>query len=145
MNMAQTPFFGVPPLGMHPAEAMGLNTQMTPGIAGHAVSPVAFILLSQLGLREAISRIGDEALKQRVTTSINESIDRTIEGVSVLTLLPWFGPGAQSVIYSIAAQLALVANRYPEGALRDALLTIAGQIVQKSTAAPSGESTGHRK
>jgi hypothetical protein len=105
--------------------------QMTPwpiaGLGGHhVISPVTVML----GLREAVSRIGDAALKHRVTENVNEAIDRTIEGVSGKTLHPWFGPGAQSMIYPIAAQLALIADRYSEGALKDALLTIAGQIVQ---------------
>jgi hypothetical protein len=102
------------------------------------------MLLSQLGLREAVSRIGDEALKRRVTDSVNEAIDRTIEGLSGLTLHPWFGPGAQFMIYPIAAQLALIAHRYPDGAVRNALLDIAGQTLQKSLA-PTGEGTGRHK
>ena len=123
--------------------------QMTPwpiaGLGGHhVISPVTVMLLQQLGLREAVSRIGNTALKQRVTENVNEAIDRTIEGVSGMTLHPWFGPGAQFTIYPIAAQLALIADRYPEGALKDALLTIAGQIVQKSIA-PTGEGAGRHK
>ena len=84
---APAPYMGMPALGLHPAQALGLDMQMTPspmaGLGGHAaVFPVITLLLSQLGLREAVSRIGDEALKQRVTASVNEAIDRTIEGVS---------------------------------------------------------------
>jgi hypothetical protein len=135
------PYLGVPPLGF--------DMQMTPwpiaGLGGHhVVSPVTAMLLHQLGLREAVSHIADAALKQRVTDNVNEAIDRTIESVSGMTLHPWFGPGAQSMIYPIAAQLALIADRYPDGALKDALITIAGQIVQKSLA-PTGESTGRHR
>jgi hypothetical protein len=137
---AQAPYLGVPPLGF--------DMQTTPwpiaGLGGHALSPVTITLLQQLGLREAVSKIGDEALKRRVTDSVNEAIDRTIEGLSGMTLHPWFGPGAQSTIYPIAAQLALIAHRYPEGTVRDALLTIAGQIVQKSIA-PTSEGAGRHK
>jgi hypothetical protein len=145
LGFQQAPYLGVPQLGINPAQTLGLDMHMaTHGIGGHAVSPVTSMLLTQLGLREAVSRISDETLKQRVTDSINEAIDRTIEGVSGMTLHPWFGPGAQFMIYPIAAQLALVADRYPEGTLRDALLNIAGQIVQKGVA-PTGETTGRRR
>jgi hypothetical protein len=150
------PYLGVQPLGFPQTPApylgvqpLGIDMQMTPwpvgGLGGqHAISPVTAMLVSQLGLREAVSRIGDAALKQRVTDNINEAIDRTIESVSGMTLHPWFGTGEQFMTYPIAAQLALIAARYPEGALKDALLTIAGQIVQKSIA-PTGEGTGRRK
>jgi hypothetical protein len=148
---APTPYLGMPPvapLGFHPAQALGLDMQTSQwpiaGLGGHAVSPVVTILLSQIGLREAISRIGDETLKRRVTENINEAIDRTIEGVSGMTLNPWFGPGAQSMVYPIAAQLAMIAERYPGGAVQDALLNIAGQILQKNLA-PTGESAGRHK
>ncbi|MGO8950591.1 MAG: hypothetical protein ACLQUY_23660 [Ktedonobacterales bacterium] len=142
------PSQGFPQLGMPPAQALGLDMQTTPwpiaGLGRLTVSPVITMLLSQVGLREAVSRIGDEALKQRVTTSVNEAIDRTIESVSGLTLHPWFGPGAQFMIYPIAAQLALIAHRYPDGDVRNALLNIAGQILQKSIA-PTGEGAGRHK
>ena len=159
---APTPYLGIPPMGFGvspqgfgPAPApylgvppQGFDMQTTPwpiaGIGHHAISPVTITLLQQLGLREAVSRIGDAALKQRVTDNVNEAIDRTIESVSGMTLHPWFGPGAQVMIYPIAAQLALIAGRYPEGAMKDALLNIAGQILQKNLA-PTGERAGRHK
>jgi hypothetical protein len=52
------------------------------GLGGHhVISPVTVMLLQQLGLREAVSRIGDAVLKHRVTENVNEAIDRTVEGV----------------------------------------------------------------
>jgi hypothetical protein len=145
LGIQQAPYLGMSPTGIQQAQALGLDLQMTSGIGGHhVVSPVTSMLVTQLGLREAVSRVGDEALKQRVTDTINEAIDRTIEGVSGMALHPWYGPGAQLLIYPIASQLALIADRYPEGTLRDALLTIAGQIVQKGLA-PTGENVGRRK
>jgi len=152
---APAPYLGVPPLGFPQAPApylgvppLGLGMQTTPwpiaGLGHHAISPVTIMLLQQLGLREAVSRIGDAALKQRVTENVNDAIDRTIESVSGMTLHPWFGPGAQFMIYPIAAQLALIADRYPESAIKDALLNIAGQILQKSIA-PTGEGAGRHK
>ena len=139
---------GMPQVGFPQAQAVGFDMQTTPwattGFGGHAISPVVAMLLSQLGLREAVSRIGDEALKQRVTNSVNESIDRTIEGLSGMTLNPWFASGAQFMIYPIAAQLALIAQRYQDGAVRNALLDISGQILQKSIT-PTGEGAGRHK
>jgi hypothetical protein len=143
---APMPYMGMPPLGFPQVLGLDMQTPSWPitGLGGHVVSPVVTMLLSQLGLREAISRIGDEALKQRVTSSVNEAIDHTIESVSGMSLYSWLGSGAQFMIYPIAAQLALIAQRYPDGAVREGLLTIAGQIVQKSIA-PTGEGTGRHK
>ncbi len=155
---APVPYLGVPPQAFPPqgipaAQALGLGMPTTPwqttpwqtaGIGGHAVSPVVSMLLSQIGLREAVSKIGDDALKQRVTDSVNEAIDRTIEGVSGMTLQPWFGPAAQFTIYPIAAELALIAQRYQDTAVRNALLTIAGQILQRSIA-PAADGVGRHK
>jgi hypothetical protein len=146
---AQTtaPYMGAPSLGLHPAQALGFDMQAAPwsiaGLGGHAIFPVISLLISQLGLREAVARVGDASLKQRVTDSVNETIDRTIDGLTGMTLQPWFGAGAQFTIYPIAAQLALIAQRYPESTVRDALLTIAGQILQKGIA-PTGETGRHR-
>ena len=152
---APTPYLGIPPVGFPQAPApylgvppQGFDMQTTPwptaGLGHHVLSPVTVMVLQQLGLREAVSRIGDAALKQRVTDNVNDAIDRTIESVTGMTLHPWFGPGAQVMIYPIAAQLALIADRYPEGAMKDALLNIAGQILQKSLA-PTGEGAGRHK
>jgi hypothetical protein len=102
------------------------------------------MLVSQLGLREAVSRIGDEGLKQRVLEGVNEALDRTIEGFAGIGFNPWIGPGAQSQIYPLAAELSLIAHRYPEGPMRNALLTIAGQILQNSLN-PTGDGGSHRR
>jgi hypothetical protein len=101
------------------------------------------MLLSQLGLREAVSRIGDETLKQRVTDGVNQALDRTIESISGVGFNPWFGPGVPFVTYHVAAELGLIAHRFPEGSMRNALLTIAGQILQNSMA-PTTDGGGHR-
>ena len=147
------PFLGVPPMptphmGIYPAYTLGFDMQTIPWSTasqrGHAISPVAAMLLSQLGLREAASRIGDEALKQRLINGVNETLDHTIEGLAGMGLHPWFGPGAQFMIYPVAAELALIAQRYPDGDVHNALLTIAGQILQKSLA-PTGEGGGRRR
>ncbi len=144
----QAPYLGVPPLplpqmGIHPAQALGFGTQMTPwaitGHAGPAISPVAAMLLSQLGLKEAVSRISDNALKERIINGVNEAIERSVEGFAGMAFHPWMGPGAQLMTYPIATELALIAHRYQDGAVRNELLNIAGQILQKSTAHTGGE------
>ena len=155
---------GIQPLPIHqmgmqqplPVQAWAGQHALTPGMAvppvplpipgqgGAPVSPITAILLSQLGLREAASRIGDEGLKGRIITGVNEALDRTIEGLSAMTLQPWFGPGAQSMIYPIVSELALLAQRYQDGALRNDLLTLAGQILHKSII-PTAEGAGGKR
>jgi hypothetical protein len=134
---ALAPFLSVPPL------PISATPWPAPVFGGFASSPVVATLLEQLGLREAATRIGDEALKQRVIDGINNTLDRTIEGVIGTSLQPWFGPGAQFQIYPVVAELGLTAHRYPEGPVRTALLTIAGQILHKSLA-PTENGVSHR-
>jgi hypothetical protein len=144
-----TPFLGAPPttapyLGVPPVP-MSATPWPVPEHGGFAGSPVVATLLAQLGLREAAARIGDEALKQRVIDGINDTLDRTIAGVAGMSLQPWFGPGAQYQIYPVVAELGLIAHRYPEGPVRTALLTIAGQILHKSlTSTEDGGSHRHK-
>lgn len=128
------------------ASSLGTPAASLPivGPGGYAVSPITSTLLTQLGLREAVSRIGDEGLKERVINGVNEAIDRSIEGVTGMTLHPWFGPGAQFMIYPIVSELALIAHSYPEGTVRNELLNIAGQILNKSIA-PTSETGGRRR
>jgi hypothetical protein len=137
--LAPAPFLSVPPLPIAP------TPWPAPAHGVLAVSPVVAMLLAQLGLREAAARIGDEALKQRVIAGINDTLDRTIEGVTGLSLQTWFGPGAEYQLYPVVAELGLLAHRYPEGPVRTALLTIAGQILHKSlTSAEDGGSHRHK-
>jgi hypothetical protein len=142
LQAAQWPVTG---MGIHPAQALGFGLQAgqwpITGFGGPGVSPLTAMLLTQFGLKEAVSRITDEPLKERIINGINEAINRSIEGLAGMTLHPWFGPGAQAMIYPVVSELALVAHTMQDGAVRNELLNLAGQILNKSIA-PTGEGAG---
>jgi hypothetical protein len=48
---------------------------------------------------------------------------------------PWPWPGPPPWVWEIASQLSLVANTLQAGSLRDGLLEVAGQVIQKANAA----------
>lgn len=129
----------IPTPWLHAALAPGLGAQHLhiPGLAHQATvaAPVSF-LLSQLSLREAASKMTDDAMKERFIASINESTNRFIDDLAGVTLHPWFkaGPGAVPWVYPVVTELALTAHHFPEGSVRNEILRIASQILQKSLA-----------
>jgi hypothetical protein len=160
MGMAPSPItqfgaapFGAPqvgispygtPLGTPPAPIPGVVPQTSvPGMLAPPapLSPTASFLLGQIALKEAASRLGDEALKARVIAGADEAITRTIEDVAGVTLQPWARAGALTWVYPVVAELALLAHRYPEGAVRTQLLNVAGQLLSKGFLA-NGEGDG---
>jgi hypothetical protein len=48
-------------------------------------------------------------------------------------------------MYHVVAELGLIAHRYPDGSVRTALLTIAGQILHKSLALTEDGGSRRRK
>jgi hypothetical protein len=139
-----------PTPGLHPALAAILGTQQfqMPGVMQqHAAlsGPVSF-LLAQISLKEAANKLGDNTIKERINTSVNEAINRYIDDLAGVTLHPWLKtvPGAAAWVYPIVSELVLISHRYPEARLRDEILNVAGQILQKSLSPTAGEGEGGR-
>jgi hypothetical protein len=130
-------------LGMQYPHLLGM--QQLPGLTHQAAiaAPVAF-LLSQISLKEAASKMSDDAMKERLIANINETTNRYIDDIAGVTLHPWFkaGPGAAPWVYPIVSELALIAHRFPEGTIRNEVLHLAGQVLQKSMAPMAGEVGG---
>jgi hypothetical protein len=125
------------------AQTLGMQHMHLPGLAHHtiAAAPVAFIL-SQLSLKEAASRMPDDAMKERIIANINESTNRYIDDLAGVTLHPLLkaaGPGAVPWVYPIVSELALTAHHFPEGTVRNEILNVASQVLQKSMAPVTGE------
>jgi len=130
-----------PTMGVPPVPIPGLTPPPTPLSA-----PVSF-LLAQISLREAASRLGDEAVKERIIANVNEAINRYVDDLAGVTLHPWFrgGPGALPWIYPIVSELALIAHTFTEGSVRQEVLNIASHILQKSITPIAGEEHGKRR
>jgi hypothetical protein len=131
---------GVPQAPIGPINPYGLLPPPSPS------ATVVPFLVSQIALREAANRLGDDAVKARVITGANEAIERTIEDVAGVTLPPWLKTMAPAWVYPTAVDLAMLAHSYPEGPVRGELLNVAGQILSKGLA-PMGEgqSGSHRR
>lgn len=134
-----------PTPGLHPALASLLGTQhlQIPGATQQHTAlsaPVSF-LLAQISLKEAANRLSDNTIKERIIAGVNEAIHRYTEDVAGVTLHPWLKavPGGAPWVYPIVSELVLIAHRYPEARLRDEILTVASQILQKSLAPTTGE------
>jgi hypothetical protein len=97
----------------------------------YPLTPAAAFLLSQIGLKEAAAHVGDEALKAKVIAGANEAIARATDDLAGVTLHPWFKAGALAWSYPVVADLALLASKYREGAVRTELLNVAGQLLAK--------------
>jgi hypothetical protein len=104
----------------------------------YPLTPAAAFLLSQIGLKEAAAHVGDEALKAKVIAGANEAIARATDDLAGVTLHPWFKAGALAWSYPVVADLALLASKYREGAVRTELLNVAGQLLAKGLG-PSAE------
>jgi hypothetical protein len=118
-----------------------------PGTISHqslSAAAVSF-LLTQIALKEAAYRLGDEALKARVIAGADEAITRTIEDLGGVTLPPWSRAAALTWVYPTVADLALVAHAYPEGPVRAQLLDLAGQLLSKGLVSDGEGHDGGRK
>jgi hypothetical protein len=129
---APIPPLGIPPVGGSPAPIPGMIPPPYP------LTPAAAFLLSQIGLKEAAAHVGDEAVKAKVIAGANEAIARATDDLAGVTLHPWFRAGALAWSYPVVADLALLASKYREGAVRTELLNVAGQLLAKGLG-PSAE------
>jgi hypothetical protein len=134
----------IPSVGMPPGTSpFGVPSAPIPGAIHplHPSSAATAFLLGQIALREAATRLGDEALKGRVITDANQAIARAIDDLAGVTLHPWFKAVALSWVYPTVTDLAVLAYTVAEGALRTELLNVAGELLRKGLT-PSGEGTG---
>ena len=96
--------------------------------------PVSY-MVSLLSLKEVIDKLPEGHLRQGFSKRIDASIADILEdwcGTKPRPRPPWPWPGPPPWIFSIVTNLTLVANSLQEGRLRNEILDIAGQVVQKS-------------
>ena len=139
-----------PTPGLHPAFAslLGMQHLQAPGMLHQHMAlsaPISFIL-AQISLKEAASRLSDNTIKERIISGVNEAIHRYVEDLAGVTLHPWLKtvPGAAPWVYPLVSELVLISHRYPEASLRNEILNVAGQILQKSIAPTTGEGEAGR-
>jgi hypothetical protein len=168
--MGAIPSAAYPGFGMYPAYMAGMGTPIAHQMLGMApttiptmagipgsitgvpplpipLSAPASFLLAQISLKEAASRLGDEAVKGRVIASVDEATNRFVDDLAGVTLHPWFrgGPGALPWVYPIVSELSLIAHTFPEGTLRQEVLNTASQLLQRSMTPMIGEEHGRRR
>ena len=103
---------------------------------GGPLGPNGHVALSS-ALREAAAGAGDAGAG--VVRSADGAIDRFIdEYCGTNWHPPWPVPGPGPWVFGLASQLSVIANTLQEGALRNAVLSVAGRVVTKGVAAASG-------
>ena len=93
-------------------------------------------LVSVLTLREAAASAGEAGAG--VARNADGAIDQFIDEYCGTTWHPpWPVPGPGPWVFGLASQLSLIASTLQEGALRNAVLAVAGRVVSKGVAAAS--------
>jgi hypothetical protein len=89
-----------------------------------------------LALREAAAGAGEAGAG--VVRSADGAIDQFIDEYCGTTWHPpWPVPGPGPWVFGLASQLSMIASTLQEGALRNAVLAVAGRVVSKGVAAAS--------
>jgi hypothetical protein len=90
-------------------------------------------LAEAANVKQLAAALPEGALRSQLQTGADRSIDGIIDDWCG-TRRPWPWPGPPPWAVAIAAEVTTVANSCPAGILRDELLRIAGQVLQKATA-----------
>ena len=130
-------------LGPSP-EPWVLGPQPEPWVLGPHPDPwrssIAY-LVSVLSLKDVIERIPDGHMQQNFSQRIDATIADILDDWCGTKPRPWPPrpwPGPPPWVFSIVTSLTLVANTLQEGRLRNDILDVAGQVVQKSFEAGMG-------
>ena len=97
-------------------------------------SPAVSVLMSAINLKEVASRLPEGQLRNGLGKRADHTISTFIDdycGTSPRRV-PWPWPGPPPWVYSIVSELAMAANSFQEGSLRNEILHVAGQITQKA-------------
>ncbi len=105
-------------------------------IAGPVPDPWRFIgnVVSVLGVKAAVRVMRDEAAQKRLGRSFDSKLNALLEEYcgTVPRPLPHPWPGPHPHVYTTAAQLALLAHSLPAGEMRDDVLGVSADLVQRA-------------
>ncbi|MEO6195007.1 MAG: hypothetical protein ABIS20_18480 [Thermoanaerobaculia bacterium] len=113
----------------------GLGSEPNPFPWRFAVSS----LIAVISLREVASKMPDGQVKIELGKRVDSAISRFIDDCG--TRHPgWPWPGPPPWVYPIASELSVAANTITEGNVRNEVLKVAGQIIERASG-----STGRRE
>jgi len=99
-------------------------------------------LLATISLGEVASRMPDGEAKSELGKQVDAAISEFVDGCGTnppgwwppwLTPWPWPGPGPDPGPYLTASELAVAAGTVVDGAVRNEILRVAGQIVERAS------------
>jgi len=105
----------------------------------HAAVPS---LLATISLGEVASRMPEGKAKSELGKQVDAAISEFVDGCGTnppgwwppwLRPWPWPGPGPDPGPYLTASELAVAANTVVDGAVRNEILRVAGQIVERAS------------
>ena len=97
-------------------------------------SPAVSLLMSAISMKEVASKLPDGELRNDIGKRADHAISMFIDDYcgTPPRRIPWPWPGPPPWVYSIVSELAMAANSFQEGSLRNEILHVAGQIAQKA-------------
>jgi hypothetical protein len=98
-------------------------------------SAVAF-LVTTVSSKDAAANMSNKEAAQQIIAAANAAISEYIDGDDICPPWPW--PGPPPWLSVIASELTLVANSLQEGTLRNNILQVAGQVLDRSQAVGAG-------
>ena len=106
---------------------------------GDATAFVVPVLVGAVGILQLAGTLPDGPVRSQLQASANAAIARVLDDYCVppLRVAIWPWPGPPPWTYEIASELTFLAFR-EQGAMRDALLRVAAQVVGALPAAASG-------
>lgn len=98
-------------------------------------SAVAF-LVATVSSKEAATNMTNKEAAQQIIAAAHTAISEYIDGDDICPPWPW--PGPPPWLSIIASELTLVANTLQEGSLRNNILQVAGQVLDRAQARGAG-------
>jgi hypothetical protein len=97
-------------------------------------SPAVSLLMSAISMKEVAFKLPEGELRNDIGKRADHAISVFIDDYcgTPPRRIPWPWPGPPPWVYSIVSELAMAANSFQEGSLRNEVLAVAGQITQKA-------------
>jgi len=91
-------------------------------------------IVSILGVKAAARGLRDEAVRKRAVRGLDSKLKALLDDRcgTVPRPLPHPWPGPHPHVYTSAAQLALLAHSFPAGEMRDDLLGVSADLLQRA-------------
>lgn len=125
-----------PTIGPPPNPWFGMPWQH-PGPGPDPAPPATMFLVYMSSLKVAASLLPEGQQRSELESSIERTIAAFLDDYCGTRTHPWPPPGPPPWVFTTASALTAVANSFQEGSLRNALLQVVSQLMQKAFAAQS--------